>query len=141
MKLTIDKMIYGGDALGHLPPDESGRGKTVFVPFVLPGEEVESAVVEEKAGFVRARAEKILAASPERVEAPCPYFLHCGGCHYQHTSYENQLAIKSQVLRETLQRTAKIEWKQDIQTLPSQPWNYRNRTRMKTQHAREPSPG
>ena len=53
MKLTIDKMIYGGDALGHLPPDESGRGKTVFVPFVLPGEEVESAVVEEKAGFVR----------------------------------------------------------------------------------------
>jgi 23S rRNA (uracil1939-C5)-methyltransferase len=135
MKLTIDKMIYGGDALAHLPPDESGRGKTVFVPFVLPGEEIESSVVEEKAGFVRARAEKILAVSPERVEAPCPYFLRCGGCHYQHTSYENQLAIKSQVLHETLQRTAKIEWKHDIQTLPSQPWNYRNRTRMKMQHA------
>jgi 23S rRNA (uracil1939-C5)-methyltransferase len=135
MKLKIEKMIYGGDALAHLPPDDSGRGKTAFVPFVLSGEEIEASVVEEKPGFVRAKAENILTASPERVEAPCPYFQRCGGCHYQHTSYENQMEIKSQILRETLQRTAKIEWKNDIQVLPSQPWNYRNRTRMKMQHA------
>src|SRR4051812_30735752 len=128
-------MIYGGDGLAHLPPDVSGRGKSAFVPFVLPGEEIEASVLEEKPGFVRARAEKILSASPKRVEAPCPYFQRCGGCHYQHTPHENQLPIKSQILRETLQRTAKIEWKQDITVLPSQPWNYRNRTRMKVQHA------
>lgn len=127
-------MVYGGDGLAHLPPDDSGRGKTVFVPFVLPGEQVEASVIEEKPGFVRAKTEEILIASPKRTEAPCPYFQRCGGCHYQHTSYENQLEIKSQILRETLLRTAKIEWKQDIQTLPSQPWNYRNRTRMKMQH-------
>ena len=128
-------MIYGGDGLAHLPPDDSGRGKTAFIPFVLPGEELEASVSEEKPGFVRARAEQILTASPKRVEAPCPYFQRCGGCHYQHTSYEDQLDIKSQILRETLQRTAKIEWTREIQLLSSQPWNYRNRTRMKMQHA------
>src|SRR3954463_2178757 len=128
-------MIYGGDGLAHLPPDDSGRGKSAFVPFVLPGEENEASVLEEKPGFVRARAEAILVPSPKRTEPPCPYFLRCGGCHYQHTPYENQLEIKSQILRETLQRTAKIEWKQDITVLPSAPWNYRNRTRMKMQHA------
>src|SRR5436309_9197437 len=100
MKLTIDKMVYGGDALAHLPPDASGRGKTAFVPFVLPGEEIDASLTEEKPGFVRAKVEEILNASPERTEAPCPYFGRCGGCHYQHTSYQNQLAIKSQVLRE-----------------------------------------
>jgi len=105
------------------------------VPFVLAGEGVEASMFEEKPGFVRARAEQVLAASPKRVAAPCPYFQGCGGCHYQHTSYENQLEIKSQILQETLQRTAKIEWKQEVQLLPSQPWNYRNRTRMKMQHA------
>src|SRR3954466_10093240 len=134
MKLTIEKMIYGGDGLAHLPPDDSGRGKTAFVPFVLPTEEVEVTPTEQKPGFVRGRAEKILTSSPQRTEPPCPYFQRCGGCHYQHTSYENQLEIKSQILRETLQRTAKIEWKRDIQVLPSPPWNYRNRTRMKVQH-------
>src|SRR5882724_3423673 len=135
MKLTIEKMVYGGDGLAHLPPDHSGRGKIGFVPFVLPGEEIEASVIEEKPGFVRAKAEQIVRASLLRVEAPCPYFQRCGGCHYQHTSYENQLAIKSQILRETLLRTAKIDWKEGIHTLPSPPWNYRNRTRMKMQHA------
>ena len=100
MKLTIDKMIYGGDALGHLPPDESGRGKTAFVPFVLPGEEVEVSLSEEKPGFIRAKAETVLAPSPQRTEAPCPYFVRCGGCHYQHAAYEIQLQLKSDILRE-----------------------------------------
>jgi 23S rRNA (uracil1939-C5)-methyltransferase len=128
-------MVYGGDGLAHLPPDTSGRGKTAFVPFVLPGEKIEASVAEEKPGFIRAKAEKVLSPSPQRVEAPCLYFQRCGGCHYQHTSYESQLEIKAQTLRETLLRTAKIEWTEDIRTLPSTPWNYRNRTRMKLQHS------
>jgi len=135
MKLTIEKMIYGGDGLAHLPPDDSGRGKTVFVPFVLPGEEVEVTPTEQKPRFVRARAEKILRSSPQRSEPPCPYFLRCGGCHYQHTSYQNQLQIKSQILRETLLRTAKIDWKGEIGIHSAEPLHHRNRTRMKVKHA------
>jgi 23S rRNA (uracil1939-C5)-methyltransferase len=135
VKLTIEKMIYGGDGLAHLPADDSGRGKTAFVPFVLPAEEIQARVTEEKPSFIRATAEKILTASPQRTEAPCPYFQSCGGCHYQHTPYQNQLQIKSQILRETLARTAKIEWKEDITVHAAEPWNYRNRTRMKLQHA------
>jgi 23S rRNA (uracil1939-C5)-methyltransferase len=134
MKLKIEKMIYGGDGLAHLPPDDSGRGKTAFVPFVLPGEEIEAAASEEKPGFIRGRAEKILTSSLQRAEPPCPYFVRCGGCHYQHTSYENQLAIKSQILRETLARTAKIDWNGEIAIHSAEPLHYRNRTRMKVQH-------
>jgi 23S rRNA (uracil1939-C5)-methyltransferase len=135
MKLAIEKMIYGGDGLAHLPPDDSGRGKTAFVPFVLTGEEVEVTPTEQKPGFIRARAEKILTASPQRTEPPCPYFLRCGGCHYQHTSYDNQLQVKSQILRETLLRTAKIAWNNEIAVHSAEPLHYRNRTRMKVQHA------
>ncbi len=56
MQLEIEKLVYGGDGLARLPADEHGRGKTVFVPFVLPGEQVEASVVESRPGFVRARA-------------------------------------------------------------------------------------
>lgn len=76
-------------------------------------------------------------ASPQRVEAKCPYFQRCGGCHYQHATYEQQLAIKTQILRETLRRTAKFDWEGPIPTHSAEPWNYRNRTRMKLRHAPE----
>ena len=130
MELTIEKLVYGGDGLARLGADERGPGKAVFVPFVLAGERVEAQVVEEKRGFARARAEKILEPSPERIPPGCRYFEACGGCHYQHAGYDHQLATKSGILRETLRRTAKLDWQGEIQTHASPPWGYRNRTRM-----------
>ena len=124
-------MIYGGEGLAHLPADEQGRGKAVFIPFVLPGEQVDASITEHKPGFARAHSEAIIHSSPQRVEPGCPYFASCGGCHYQHTSYEHQLEIKQEILRETLRRTAKLDLPVDIQAHPSPFWNYRNRSRLK----------
>ena len=133
VQITIEKLIYGGDALGRLPADERGRGKSVFVPFALEGEEVEIALVEQKPGFARGRVERIVSASPHRREPPCPYFPACGGCHYQHSTYAHQLEIKKAVLLETLKRTAKLDLNCDLQVHASPEWNYRNRTRLKVQ--------
>jgi 23S rRNA (uracil1939-C5)-methyltransferase len=128
--LNIEKLIYGGDGLARLPADDRGRGKAVFIPFVLGGEKVEVAITEEKAGFARAHATAIVEASPHRVPPPCPHFGRCGGCHYQHATYEHQLEIKTEILRENLRRIAKLELACEIQVHPSPPWNYRNRSRL-----------
>ncbi len=61
----------------------------------------------------------------------CPYFQRCGGCHYQHTSYDHQLEIKAAILKENLLRIAKLELQVELRIHPSPPWNYRNRTRLK----------
>ncbi|MBZ5597572.1 MAG: 23S rRNA (uracil(1939)-C(5))-methyltransferase RlmD [Acidobacteriia bacterium] len=135
MRLPIEKLVYGGDGLARLPADEHGRGKALFVPFVLEGEEVEVAVTEQKPGFARGRAEQILKASSFRVAAGCPYFQLCGGCHYQHAAYEHQLAIKTAILKENLRRIAKLELGNEIHVHPSPEWNYRNRTRLKVRTA------
>ncbi len=133
MQFTIEKLIYGGDGLAHLPADERGQGKAVFVPFVLPGERVEASLAESKPGFSRARLDKVLEPGPGRVTPGCPYFGECGGCQYQHIAYEQQLQFKAEILRETLRRIAKVEIPGDIEMHPSPPWNYRNRTRMRVQ--------
>jgi 23S rRNA (uracil1939-C5)-methyltransferase len=133
LQLTIEKLIYGGDGLARLPADEHGRGKAVFVPFVLPGEVVQAALVEEKPGFARARVEKIVQASAERIESRCRYFQQCGGCHYQHARYEHQLAMKAEILKENLRRIAKVELKSELQVHASPAWNYRNRTRVRVE--------
>lgn len=131
LEVTIEKLVYGGDGLARLTPDESGRGKTLFVPFVLEGERAEVVIEEERKGFARGHAERLISVSPERTEPKCPYFGKCGGCHYQHTNYQQQLQVKQGILRETLLRTAKLDLESEIQVHSGEPWNFRNRTRMK----------
>jgi 23S rRNA (uracil1939-C5)-methyltransferase len=137
LRLTIEKLIYGGEGLGRLPADEHGSGKAVFVPFVLPGESVEAVLREQKPGFARAQLNWILTASPQRIAPRCPYFQRCGGCHYQHTDYEHQLEIKAAILKENLRRLAKLELEAELHIHASPPWNYRNRSRFKVQAASE----
>jgi 23S rRNA (uracil1939-C5)-methyltransferase len=130
MLLSIEKLIYGGDGLARTLAGADGRSMAVFVPFVLPGERVEAEIRREKPGCARGSVMQLVDASPDRVEARCPYFRQCGGCHYQHIPYPRQLEFKAAILRETLQRIAKIELKSEIRVHASPPWNYRNRTRL-----------
>jgi 23S rRNA (uracil1939-C5)-methyltransferase len=147
--LTIEKLIYGGDGLARLPADlptadprrdkdkeeneARPRGKAVFVPFVLAGEKIEASLTEQKPGFARGLVKTVIEPSPYRIQSACPYFARCGGCHYQHATYEHQLEIKKEILRESLRRTAKLELPCDIEVHPSPPWNYRNRSRLQVQ--------
>jgi 23S rRNA (uracil1939-C5)-methyltransferase len=137
MLLSIEKLIYGGDGLARTAPGADGRSMAVFVPFVLPGERVEAEIRREKPGFARGSVAQLIEASSDRVEARCPYFRQCGGCHYQHIPYERQLEFKAGILRETLRRIAKIELTSEIRLHPSPPWNYRNRTRLQVRGAPE----
>lgn len=127
MELTIEKLIYGGDGLARVVSGE--RAKTVFVPYVLPGERVQATIVDDKPGFSHAALDQVLEPSKLRSSPPCPYFGKCGGCHYQHIGYEDQLRFKAEILKETLRRVAKLELPVEIQTHSSPPLNYRNRTR------------
>src|ERR1700722_10950165 len=125
MDVKIEKLIYGGEGLAH------HDGATVFVPFVLPGERIAAAPVEQKKKFVRARIEQILAPAPGRILPRCPHFGTCGGCDYQHITPEAQLRYKVDILRETLRRIGHIEWPGDITAHASPPWGYRNRAQWK----------
>lgn len=123
--VRVEKLVYGGEGLAY------HEGKPVFVPFVLPGEVVEVFPVEESRKLIRALPGTVREAAGDRIPADCPYFARCGGCHYQHLSYEKQLALKVNILRETLRRLGKIDWTAEIPAHPSPPWHYRNRVQLK----------
>jgi 23S rRNA (uracil1939-C5)-methyltransferase len=133
VQLKIEKLVYGGDGLARLQADERGPGKSVFIPFVLEGEEGEITLTEEKSGFARGRVERLLQSSAHRIQPTCPYFQRCGGCHYQHSNYSHQLEIKAAALRETLRRTAKLDLEGELLVHAPPELNYRNRTRLKVQ--------
>jgi len=121
-EILLTTLTYGGDAMGRL---EDGRA--VFVPFGLPGERVRIRLIEEKRSFARGELAEILEASPQRIIPRCKHFGTCGGCHYQNLPYEEQLKVKTQILRDQLTRIGRIE-NPPVQAMiasPS-PWNYRN---------------
>jgi 23S rRNA (uracil1939-C5)-methyltransferase len=133
MDVTIEKLIYGGEGLAH------HDGSTVFVPFVLPAERAAILPTEQKKKFIRARLERVLDVSPERIASRCPHFGVCGGCDYQHIPYEAQLKYKTDILRETLRRIGRIEWLGEITVHASKPWNYRNRAQWKVRPLKDSS--
>ena len=125
MDVRIEKLVYGGEGLGHCD------GSTVFVPFVLPGELVRFRAAERKKKFIRGQLLEIVEPAAGRCPAPCPHFTACGGCHYQHMPYEEQVRAKTEILRETLRLIGRIDWPGEIHTHASPPLGYRNRAQWK----------
>jgi 23S rRNA (uracil1939-C5)-methyltransferase len=123
--IEIEKLVYGGEGLARLD------GRTVLVPFTLPGEKLTADIVREKGRLVRAKPSSFEQKSTERIDATCPVFTSCGGCNYQHIPYEKQLDYKEAILRETLARIGKIEWDGEIERIASEPFGYRNRTQLR----------
>src|SRR5512142_895889 len=128
LDLQLEKLTYGGDAMGRLAdPLKGGGGRAVFVPFGLPGERVRIRLTEEKRGFARGELLEVLEASPHRIVPRCMHFGLCGGCHYQNLPYEEQLSAKTEILRDQLRRIGRIEDPPVQRTVASpSPWNYRN---------------
>ena len=122
VSLKIESLVYEGYGLSRLPD-----GKAVFIPFVLPGEQVQVRVIEEKRGHAIAELVSVEKPSPERIPPRCVHFGICGGCHYQHIPYNEQLDFKKAIFIEQLQRMAGIKAPIFSNVIPSTPeWNYRN---------------
>ena len=121
LRISIEKLVYGGDGLAH------ADGNTVFVPYVLPGEEVRATAKSKRKKLVWAQLLEVTSASAQRSGARCPHFQTCGGCHYQHIPAAEQLRLKTEILRETLSRLGGVQWEGAIQTHSAEPYGYRNR--------------
>jgi tRNA/tmRNA/rRNA uracil-C5-methylase (TrmA/RlmC/RlmD family) len=127
--LKIEDIAFGGKGVAR------EQGKAVFVPYTIESELVSAEIVREKKQFAEAELVEVKQTSPDRVEPKCPYFGRCGGCAYQHISYEHQLAIKWRQVRDALQRIGKLKNvpMRPIIASPKQ-YGYRNRI---TVHAEE----
>lgn len=124
-EIDIDGLSHDGSGVGR-----DAEGKVVFVDLALPGERVLAQPLRRRRKFNGAIAVKILKASPDRVEPPCPHFGVCGGCNLQHLSSLAQIQFKQDQLREQLQfigRVAPMEWLPPMTTATE---GYRRKARL-----------
>ncbi len=120
--LDVLDFTFGGAAFGRMED-----GKPVFVPFAIPGEKVRVRLPIERKDYNIGELVEVLVPSPRRVEPRCRHFGVCGGCHYQHISYEHQLEIKQKIVIDQMQRIGKMQDPPVRSIIPSPAeWNYRN---------------
>lgn len=105
------------------------NGKAVFVPGVLPGEQAEIQLTEEKSKFAKGRLKRLLSRSPQRVEPRCPHFGVCGGCQQQHADESLQQQSKSAALVRMIARETGITPQQEP-VIAGPQYGYRRRARL-----------
>ena len=128
-ELKIEDVAFGGKGVAR------DDGKAVFIPLTIDGERVTAKIVREKKQFAEGELVELLAPSPHRVLPECPYFGSCGGCSYQHISYEHQLELKARQVEQAMRRIGRLAEPPMRPIIPSRlPYGYRNRV---TVHAED----
>ncbi|WP_271408864.1 23S rRNA (uracil(1939)-C(5))-methyltransferase RlmD [Pseudomonas sp. Q1-7] len=123
-RLAIERLAHDGRGIAF------HDGRTWFVAGALPEEEVEARVLAARSQVVEARTERVLNASPLRLEPPCPHAGQCGGCTLQHLPHAEQLALKQRTLAEQLARFADLQPDEWAAPLVGTEFGYRRRARI-----------
>jgi 23S rRNA (uracil1939-C5)-methyltransferase len=125
IRLELTDLAVGGEAVGRRD------GLVYFVPFGIPGDEVEVELEALKKSYARGKILEVVKSSPHRIEPRCPVFFRCGGCQLQHIEYEAQLYFKKRMVESAVKYLGNLG---DVRVNDclgaSEPWFYRNKVQL-----------
>lgn len=127
-RIPQDKRVLNDIAIIDIAEEGKGVGKhedlVLFIEKAIPGDVVEVELQRKKKNFAEGRIKNLLSPSEFRQEAFCPHFGVCGGCKWQHMSYEGQLKFKQQSVDNALTRIGKVDTSMMEDILPSAETTY-----------------
>ncbi|WP_105619704.1 23S rRNA (uracil(1939)-C(5))-methyltransferase RlmD [Vallitalea okinawensis] len=100
--------------------------KKVVIKGVVKGQKVKVRITKKRKSKIEGRIVEILERAENEIKPACIHFDGCGGCVYQNLSYEDQVKMKEEQVKELID-----ELGVDYEFLPivSSPteWEYRNK--------------
>ncbi len=122
VEISITDLTDNGDGVGRYDQ------KVVFVPDTVPGDRLIARLTTVKPKYAYGKLHQLLEKSDQRLEPYCIVADKCGGCQWQHISYEYQLQVKQNQVIQALERIGGLELLEVKPTLPSpSPFGYRNK--------------
>ena len=101
--VLVTDIAEGGKGVGKA--DEL----VIFIDKAIPGDVVDIELYRKKKNFAEAKIISLIESSQHRIEPFCQHFGVCGGCKWQHMSYESQLHFKQKSVKDALERLGKID--------------------------------
>ena len=112
-KVPADKKFLQNIEVIDIAEEGKGIGKSddlvIFIDKAVPGDIVDVELVRRKKKFFEGRIQNLVRPSEHRTDPFCQHFGVCGGCKWQHLSYESQLQFKQKSVIDALQRLAKVD--------------------------------
>ena len=109
--LEITDITDEGNGVGK------AEGFAFFVPGAAIGDRLVIRIVKLLKSYGYGIIHEIISPSPDRIEPDCPVYRQCGGCSLRHLSYEAELKIKENWVRQHLLRIGGL----DVPLLPILP--------------------
>ncbi|NEN91820.1 MAG: 23S rRNA (uracil(1939)-C(5))-methyltransferase RlmD [Okeania sp. SIO3H1] len=98
LEITITDLTDSGDGVGRY-----GQ-KVIFVPDTVPGDRLLTRLTVVKPKYAYGKLHQLLETSKYRIKPYCIVADKCGGCQWQHISYEYQLQAKQNQVIQALKR-------------------------------------
>ena len=102
IELTITGMTAEGNGVGRY------EGEAIFVPGTAIGDKIVCRIVKPLKRYAFGIIETIKVPSPDRITPDCPVAKQCGGCLFRHLTYDAELRIKDDLVRDAFTRLAKL---------------------------------
>ncbi|MHB8147923.1 MAG: 23S rRNA (uracil(1939)-C(5))-methyltransferase RlmD, partial [Vulcanimicrobiaceae bacterium] len=130
LDVAFTDLLANGQAVGR------AGGMVVFCFGPLPRERARVRITAVKPKYSVAEFVRLIEGSKARVQPFCAVFGECGGCQVQHLSYPAQLAWKTDIVRNALQRIGGFN---ELRIKPAvgmiNPRGYRNKMSLVVDHA------
>lgn len=104
LELYVETLLGNGNGLCR-----TDDGFVVFVPSAAPGDVIKAHVIKVTKSYAVAKIKEIIQPSPSRHEDGCPFSKSCGGCTFQHISYEEECKFKENTVNDALERIGKLD--------------------------------
>ncbi|MGV3509363.1 MAG: 23S rRNA (uracil(1939)-C(5))-methyltransferase RlmD [Sphingobacteriaceae bacterium] len=112
-KIPAEKKRIENILVTDIAEGGKGVGKSdelvLFIEKAIPGDIVDVELYKKKKNFAEAKVTQLVKPSEYRTEAFCPHFGVCGGCKWQHMTYDAQLQFKQKSVFDALERLAKVD--------------------------------
>ena len=112
-KIPADKKFLQNIQVIDIAEEGKGVGKSddlvIFIDKAVPGDIVDVELLRRKKKFYEGKIQNLVKPSEHRTEPFCEHFGVCGGCKWQHLTYEAQLQFKQKSVSDALQRLGKVD--------------------------------
>lgn len=120
IELKCNRIAFNGNGIVKY------NNKEYEIPSILEGEVGNFKIIDNPKMPIK--LDKILNKAESRINSLCPYFQECGGCQYQHMTYEKELELKQDYLKSLYSSFKGIKIN-PINGMPN-PYYYRNKCQM-----------